>query len=45
MKNNVTVYTTTSCPFCTMLKGFLQQNGIPFKELEHTGTHPNGGVD
>lgn len=33
MKNNVTVYTTTSCPLCTMLKGFLQQNGIPFKEV------------
>lgn len=33
MKNNITVYTTTQCPYCTMLKNFLSQNHIPFKEI------------
>lgn len=33
MKNNITVYTTTTCPYCTMLKNFLSQNNIPYKEV------------
>lgn len=33
MKNTITVYTTTRCPYCTMLKGFLAQNNIPFQEV------------
>ncbi len=33
MEKNITVYTTTQCPYCTMLKGFLSQNNIPFKEV------------
>lgn len=33
MNKNVTVYTTTTCPYCTMVKGFLSQNNIPFKEV------------
>ncbi|MDN4493042.1 glutaredoxin domain-containing protein [Ureibacillus aquaedulcis] len=33
MEKNVTVYTTTTCPYCTMVKGFLSQNNIPFKEV------------
>ncbi|MGG6432657.1 glutaredoxin family protein [Anoxybacillus sp. D401a] len=29
----VTVYTTTTCPYCTLLKNFLAERGIPFKEV------------
>lgn len=31
--NTVTVYTTTTCPYCVMLKNFLQAQGIPFTEV------------
>ncbi len=31
--NSVTVYTTTRCPYCVMLKNFLVQQNIPFKEV------------
>lgn len=33
MSKDITVYTTTQCPYCTMLKGFLSENNIPFKEV------------
>ena len=28
----VTVYTTTTCPFCSMLKKYLQEKGVAFTE-------------
>lgn len=28
----VTVYTTTTCPYCKMLKGYLGEKGISFVE-------------
>ncbi len=31
--NNITVYTTSSCPFCVMLKNYFVENNIPFKEI------------
>ncbi|HWO76815.1 MAG TPA: glutaredoxin domain-containing protein [Bacillus sp. (in: firmicutes)] len=31
--NSVTVYTTTRCPYCVMLKNFLTDQNIPFKEV------------
>lgn len=31
--NSVTVYTTTRCPYCVMLKNFLTQQNIPYKEV------------
>lgn len=33
MNNQITVYTTSTCPFCVMLTNFLKQNNIPFKEV------------
>ncbi|WP_096186350.1 glutaredoxin family protein [Evansella halocellulosilytica] len=33
MKNNVTVYTTSTCPYCDMMKNFLKDNNIPFNEV------------
>lgn len=31
--NRVTVYTTSSCPYCVMVKNFLYDQQIPFKEV------------
>ncbi|MFS0863917.1 glutaredoxin family protein [Fredinandcohnia sp. 179-A 10B2 NHS] len=31
--NTVTVYTTTRCPYCVMLKNFLTDQNITFKEI------------
>lgn len=28
----VTVYTTTTCPYCKMLKGYLSEKGISYTE-------------
>lgn len=28
----VTVYSTTTCPYCKMLKGYLREKGISFTE-------------
>ncbi len=29
---NVIVYSTTTCPYCKMLKDYLKEKGIPFAE-------------
>ncbi|KKB41425.1 glutaredoxin family protein [Bacillus thermotolerans] len=31
--NEVTVYSTNTCPYCEMMKAFLQAQDIPFKEV------------
>lgn len=31
--NQITVYTTTACPFCHMVKHFLKKQGLPFQEI------------
>lgn len=33
MKHNITVYTTTLCPVCRMVKDFLNDSDIAFKEI------------
>jgi glutaredoxin 3 len=33
MKNNVTVYTTSTCPYCDVMKNFLKDKDIPFHEV------------
>jgi glutaredoxin 3 len=35
--DTVTVYTTTTCPWCTRAKEYLRQKGVPFQEknIEH----------
>ena len=37
----VTVYTTSTCPWCTRLKDFLQEEGIEYKEV-NVGEDPAG---
>ena len=38
MKNrvsqNITVYSTPLCPFCIMLKRYLEQKGFKYKEVD-----------
>jgi glutaredoxin 3 len=29
----VTVYTTTTCSYCVMVKNFLREQGVPFEEV------------
>ncbi|WP_012749263.1 glutaredoxin family protein [Geobacillus sp. E263] len=29
----VTVYTTTTCPYCVMVKNFLREQDVPFEEV------------
>ncbi|NGP43790.1 glutaredoxin family protein [Bacillaceae bacterium SIJ1] len=31
--NKITVYTTTQCPYCVMLKNFLVEQNVAFKEV------------
>lgn len=31
--NSVTVYTTSTCPYCVMVKNFLSEQNIAFKEV------------
>lgn len=31
--NSITIYTTNRCPYCVMLKNFLADQNIPFKEV------------
>lgn len=31
--NHVTVYTTTTCPYCVMLTNFLSEKNITFNEV------------
>ncbi len=33
----VTVYTTSSCGYCTRAKELLSQKGVPFEEVDVTG--------
>jgi glutaredoxin-like YruB-family protein len=31
--NDITVYTTNTCPYCTIVKNFLDQQGLSYKEV------------
>ncbi len=32
-EKNITIYSTNACPYCIMLKSYLKQKGIKFKEI------------
>ena len=34
MAKTVKVYTTSTCPYCNMLKTFLKEKNIPFEEVD-----------
>lgn len=31
--NEITVYVTDTCPYCEMMKNYLTENNLPFKEI------------
>jgi len=31
--NEITVYVTSTCPYCEMMKNYLTENNLPFKEV------------
>ncbi|GGA42792.1 glutaredoxin family protein [Psychrobacillus lasiicapitis] len=31
--NQIKVYTTNTCPYCTMMKNFLNEKELPFEEV------------
>lgn len=31
--NQITVYTTSSCPYCVMMTNYLKEKGLSFKEV------------
>ncbi len=33
MNKNITVYTTSTCPYCTMVKNFLNDKNVSFTEV------------
>lgn len=33
MMNAITVYSTNQCPYCVMLKNFLKEQNLAFKEV------------
>jgi len=35
----VTVYSTQTCPFCTMAKDFLKQNKVVFRHIDVNSDH------
>lgn len=34
MAKNVTVYSTPTCPYCKMAKSYMQEHGVPFKDVD-----------
>lgn len=34
MENNITIFTTPTCPYCEMLKRYLDQNNIKYKVVD-----------
>lgn len=34
MTKSVKVYTTSTCPYCAMVKNFLKERNVPFEELD-----------
>jgi len=37
--NSITVYVTSTCPYCVMLTNFLKEKNIPFNEV-NVENHP-----
>ena len=39
MAKSVTVYSTSTCPFCIRAKQFLKDNNIQFEEIDVSANH------
>jgi len=44
MAKSVKIYSTSTCPYCTMAKDFLTKNNIPF-EIIDVGADPEAGKE
>jgi glutaredoxin 3 len=42
--NDVTVYTTAMCPYCTRVKALLDSRKIPYREVD-LGRNPDGRTE
>jgi glutaredoxin 3 len=36
---HVTVYTTTTCPYCIRAEALLEERGVPFEKIDVTGDY------
>ncbi|MFC1736185.1 glutaredoxin family protein [Candidatus Hydrogenedentota bacterium] len=34
MSKNITIYSTSTCPYCTKIKTFLDENGIEYNAID-----------
>ena len=32
--HNITVYSTPTCPYCMMAKGYFKKNNMPFRDVD-----------
>jgi len=39
MKKTVKVFSTPTCPYCTMAKSYLKQNNIEFEDIDVSRNH------
>ena len=44
MVKSVKVYSTSTCPYCTMAKDFLKKNNIEFESID-VGADPEAGKE
>lgn len=44
MAKTVTVYSTTNCPYCMMLKSYLKDKNIPFEDID-VGSNPEAAKE
>ena len=44
MAKNVKVYSTSTCPYCTMAKTFLKEKNIPFEDID-VGANPEAAKE
>ena len=44
MAKSVKVYSTSTCPYCTMTKDFLKKNNIEFENID-VGANPAAGEE
>lgn len=40
MKLDITIYSTSNCGYCELMKSFLQDQNLPYKEV-HIGNNPD----
>jgi len=44
MNKNVKIYSTAHCPYCKMVKEFLEENNIPYEDID-VGADPKAAQE